>query len=88
MLVFALTGCSVVLIRKPVYHLLHITPDSPMWVHVLAIIFIGLPLYQIMLLAWGSIFGQWHYFIAYERKVLRRLTGRARLPVPATPPVP
>jgi len=82
LIVFSLAGSSLVWIREPVWHALGITSESPLWVKILAIVFITIPLYQVMLLAWGTVFGQWKFFWEFEKKSMGRLF-RKRSPKPA-----
>lgn len=79
LLVFALTGSTSVKIAKPVLDYLgfHRTtfPDGTLfsilyWVVRILIIF---PLYQVLLIAFGWLFGQFKFFWAFEKKMLARL---------------
>lgn len=73
-IVFAITGSSSVLIGRPIIELLGITKENlnPILYYVL---FVGISLvfYQILLVAFGWIFGQFTFFWEFEKKMLRRL---------------
>lgn len=71
MLVFACTGTTVVLIKKPLINLLFEDGVRPLWFQISYWIFI-LPFYNIILLCYGFIFGQFAFFWRYEQKMLRR----------------
>ncbi|MCO4823044.1 MAG: hypothetical protein KC469_13320 [Flavobacteriaceae bacterium] len=72
-LVFAITGSSSVFIGRPIIKLLGITKENlnPVLYWVLFII-IGLIVYQILLVIFGWLFGQFNFFWEFEKKMLRR----------------
>jgi len=75
---FSLAGMSVVFLRPTVMHWL-LPADSPTWMHVVLYILIVFPMYQILLLTYGALFGQFRFFWEKERKLalaLRRLVLR------------
>lgn len=74
LIVFACTGFSVLWIKKPLFAFLGIQ-TSGWWGFILYLIFI-LPLYQILLLAYGFIFGQFNFFWEFEKKTWRRMFGK------------
>lgn len=73
-LVFAITGSSSLYIGGPIIKLLGITKDNldPILYWVL-FIFIGLMFYQILLVLFGWLFGQFTFFWEMEKKILRKL---------------
>lgn len=72
-LVFAITGSSSVFVGRPIIELLGITKENlnPVIYWVLFII-IGLIFYQILLVFFGWLFGQFEFFWNFEKKMLRR----------------
>ena len=72
-IVFAITGSSSLYIGRPIINLLGITKENlnPVLYWVLFII-IGLIFYQILLVAFGWLFGQFQFFWSFEKKMLRR----------------
>ncbi|HAS35259.1 MAG TPA: hypothetical protein DCS15_02135 [Flavobacteriales bacterium] len=75
--VFACTGITVVYIKAPILNFLGISnPDGLLSIslYLLAV----LPLYQILLLAYGFVFGQFAFFWSYEKKFFNRLFGRKK----------
>ena len=68
LLVFTCTGSSII----PLKHLLGINSDATLGARVL--FYIGvLPIYNIMLLAYGFIFGQFRFFLNFEKKFFKRI---------------
>ncbi|MFT5473597.1 MAG: hypothetical protein ACI9OU_001467 [Candidatus Promineifilaceae bacterium] len=72
LIVFSVTGSTLLYVRQPVYDILGITETSPRWLKIVLCI----PLYQIMLLFWGAIFGQARFFWEFEKKSFRRMIGK------------
>ncbi|TCK69201.1 hypothetical protein DFQ05_0721 [Winogradskyella wandonensis] len=72
-IVFAITGSSSMFIGRPIIKLLGITKENlnPILYWVLFII-IGLIFYQILLVTFGWLFGQFQFFWNFEKKMLRR----------------
>lgn len=73
-IVFAVTGSSSLYVGRPIIKLLGITKENlnPILYWTLFII-IGLIFYQILLVTFGWLFGQFHFFWEFEKKMLRRL---------------
>ena len=72
-IVFAITGSSSVLIGRPIIRLLGITTENlnPVIYYALFIV-ISLIFYQILLVAFGWLFGQFNFFWHFEKKMLKR----------------
>nr|WP_321223797.1 DUF6787 family protein [uncultured Psychroserpens sp.] len=72
-IVFAVTGSSSMLVGKPIIRAIGITKENlnPILYWVLFII-IGLIFYQILLVTFGWLFGQFKFFWNFEKKMLRR----------------
>ncbi|WP_425075502.1 DUF6787 family protein [Psychroserpens sp. S379A] len=72
-IVFAITGSSSMYVGRPIMKLIGITKENlnPFIYWVLFII-IGLIFYQILLVAFGWLFGQFKFFWAFEKKMLKR----------------
>lgn len=77
LLAFSLAGMTVVRIKNPVLGLL-LPAHSPGWLRVTVYILVVMPLYQISLLAWGTLFGQFNFFWSKLKRLGRLLSGRAR----------
>jgi uncharacterized membrane-anchored protein len=73
LVVFALTGFTILFIKKPIFDFLGISMEKGgFWKTVLYLLLV-LPLYQIILLIWGFIFGQFSFFWEKEKEFFRRI---------------
>ena len=74
LLVFSITGSIAVWIAKPVLNLVGLDKEvvSP-WLFWPIRIFIIFPIYQILIVIIGALFGQFKFFWAFEKKMLVRL---------------
>ena len=74
LLVFSVTGSVAVWVAKPVLDLVGLDKEalSP-WVFWPIRIFIIFPIYQVLIVLIGAIFGQFKFFWAFEKKMLVRL---------------
>ena len=73
-LIFALTGSSSVFVGRPFIELLGVSKDNlHISVYYALFIVISLVFYQILLLLWGWILGQFDFFWRFEKKMLKRL---------------
>ncbi|MEN8885843.1 MAG: DUF6787 family protein [Winogradskyella sp.] len=72
-MVFAMTGSSSVFVGRPIIKFIGITKENlnPIIYWILFII-IGLIFYQILLVSFGWLFGQFKFFWEFEKKMLRR----------------
>jgi len=77
-IVFAITGSTAARISDPLMSFLGITKETASaWVYWPLRIFIIFPVYQILLLIVGWVFGQFNFFWKFEKKMLSRM-GFAR----------
>lgn len=76
LLVFACTGFTVMFLKKPVVAFFTGGEQSVMFT-VLYYILI-LPVYNVILLIYGALFGQFAFFWAFEKRMLARMFGRKR----------
>src|SRR5690349_6083629 len=61
LVVFACTGTTVLLIKRPLFEYWFPGGEKPLWANILYYVLI-LPIYNIMLLAYGFVFGQFRFF--------------------------
>ena len=74
LLVFSITGSVAVLVAKPVLDLVGLDKEAvSRWVFWPIRIFIIFPIYQVLIVLIGAIFGQFKFFWAFEKKMLVRL---------------
>ena len=74
---FSLAGPTMLLLGRPL--LRSILPEQPpLWLTVLAYLIVLAPLYQLLLLGYGALLGQFHFFWDKQKKLgrfLLRMTG-------------
>ncbi len=72
-IVFAITGSSSMLIGRPIIEFIGITQDNlNPFIYWILFVFIAIVFYQILLVTFGWLFGQFHFFWEFEKKMLRR----------------
>lgn len=74
LVVFSLAGSSILFVKDPLYRLLHIPANASLWIKIPVTILI----YQVLLLAWGAVFGHFSFFWAKEKRLFRLLFGWMR----------
>ncbi len=73
-IVFAITGSISARLAAPITHLIGLNPETISgWIYWPIRILIILPIYQILLVAIGWLFGQFNFFWAFEKKMLKRM---------------
>lgn len=72
LLVFACTGFTVMYTKRWLVQILQINTTGGVWVFNILII---LPLYQVILLIYGWIFGEFQFFWNFEKRMFLRLTA-------------
>lgn len=77
LVVFACTGTTVLLIKRPLFEYWFPDGEKPLWANILYYILI-LPIYNIMLLAYGFVFGQFKFFWDFEKRFFTRIIGKFR----------
>ena len=77
LVVFALTGTTVVLIKRPIVAFFAENGTRTTTFNVIYFICI-LPLYNLILLFYGSLLCQFYFFWAYEKKMIRRFKIKKR----------
>lgn len=70
-LVFAITGSTAAKFAAPVTDLVGITSDMGWYVYWPVRILIIFPLYQVLLVFFGWLFGEFQFFWNFEKKMLR-----------------
>ncbi|MFY0685967.1 MAG: hypothetical protein JXQ90_02320 [Cyclobacteriaceae bacterium] len=82
LIVFACTGTTVVYLKKPIIDLIMGDAVQPTWFKVATWIII-FPLYNVILLFYGFVFGQFEFFWAYEKKMIGRFKRKKHVAVEA-----
>lgn len=78
-IVFAVTGSSSVYVAKPVLKWIGLQPDTfsggwwGPWIYWTLRILLIFPIYQVLLVLFGWLFGQFSFFWNLEKKMLKRM---------------
>ena len=72
LLVFACTGTTVLFLKKPLFHYLFSQGSIPSIATVIYYVLI-LPIYNLFLLFYGLLFGQFKFFWDFEKKFFNRI---------------
>lgn len=77
LLVFSLTGTTILLIKKPLLLIAFPEGDHPLWFSILYYILI-LPIYNVFLLVYGALLGQFNFFWEFEKRFFNRMFGKKK----------
>ena len=69
LIVFALTGMTVVWLRPIIFQVIGIE-NANGWLKTISYLVLVFPLYQVLLLAYGFVFGQFSFFWEKEKKLV------------------
>lgn len=69
LVVFSLAGMSILPVRKLIFHLLHFDGQTPVWLKTIVWLLVVFPAYQIFLLLYGALLGQFRFFWEKEKKM-------------------
>lgn len=75
LMVFACTGTTVLFLKEPVLSLFA-PEEERSWVFTLLYYLFILPIYNVILLIYGFLFGQFHFFWEFEKRTFRRMFRR------------
>ncbi len=74
LVVFAITGSCSALLSKPVLELFGVVKGQVSnWVYYPLYIILIFPIYQVLLVSFGFLLGQFTFFWAFEKKMLRSM---------------
>jgi hypothetical protein len=80
LIVFTLAGSTAVMLRKSFFSLIGFDGHTALWLKAVAYILFLFPAYQVLLLVYGTLLGQFRFFWAKERRMLlavrKVFTGR------------
>ena len=77
LLVFALTGTTVLFIKTPIIDFI-VGENEKNWIHSVIYFILILPIYNILLLIYGFVFGQFKFFWEFEKKFFKRMMFRKK----------
>lgn len=72
LIVFACTGFTVLFLKRPIFAYLFPDGDKPLWASIIYYIVI-FPVYNVFLLFYGFVFGQFKFFWEFEKKFFNRM---------------
>ena len=73
-LVFAITGSCATKLAAPITSFIGLDSETTSaWLYWTARIFLIFPIYQVLLVAFGWLFGQFRFFWNFEKKMIHRL---------------
>ena len=73
LLVFSLTGSTVVLIRPLIFEWFNYDGQTSMWIKTVTYIVLIFPMYQILILVFGALLGQFSFFWEKEKKLFKAI---------------
>jgi hypothetical protein len=73
LVVFAITGTTTVYVKNFIFNLAGVTPETHLLFRIPFYIIVILSVYNILLLLVGAIFGQFSFFLGFEKKFFSRL---------------
>ena len=73
MIVFALAGFSILHIRRFLFPLLGIAAEDPFWLKTIVWLVAIFPVYNIFLLLFAALFGQFDFFWQRIKKTLKKI---------------
>lgn len=78
MVVFAITGFSSLFARRLIFPLIGVEAADPFWYKTIIWLLTIFPVYNILLLTYAALFGQFHFFWGFFKKMMRRfIPGRS-----------
>lgn len=77
LIVFACTGFTVLFIKRPLFEYWFPGGDKPVWASALYWILI-FPVYNLILLFYGFVFGQFQFFWEFEKRFFNRMIKNFR----------
>jgi hypothetical protein len=72
LVVFAITGSTTVYLKRIIFDWLQITSETPLLIKIPVYIIVILTVYNILLLIVGFIFGQFRFFLEFEKRFFSR----------------
>ena len=73
LIVFSLTGMTVVYVRPILFSWFGYDEQTPFWIKTITYILLIFPMYQILILVYGTLFGQFAFFWEKEKKLFKAI---------------
>ncbi|TVQ06698.1 MAG: diacylglyceryl transferase [Bacteroidetes bacterium] len=74
--IFSITGSSTLIARRYIFEWMGISAETNLWVTIPLYLLIIFPVYQLLFLFFGAIFGQFRFVWEFEKKMLSRFNCR------------
>ena len=74
LVVFSLTGMTVVAIRPVIFSWFGFGELTPLWLKTITYVLLIFPMYQILILVYGALLGQFAFFWEKEKKLFKALS--------------
>lgn len=78
LLTFTCTGSTVAFLRRTIFEVLGVGPDTHWAAKTGIYLVVVFPLYQVLILIYGALFGQFTFFWNYEKKMLSRFRRKRK----------
>ena len=75
LVVFALTGTTVLFLKEPLFSAMGLTDKWSSTTQMMVYLITVVPLYQLLLLIYAALLGQFSFFWEYEKRTFRRISG-------------
>ena len=79
LIVFACTGFTVLYLKEPVLSLIA-SKEERSWLFALVYYILILPIYNVILLFYGLLFGQFSFFLKFEKRIFSKIVGKKKAP--------
>lgn len=80
LIVFSITGSASAWVSKPFAEWMGLSNEMmPMWLFTLVRLIIIFPIYNLILIIIGTLFGQFKFFWAFEKKMFSRFVPKKNL---------
>lgn len=76
--IFAITGSSTLFVKRPVFDFLGFDPSTSWWIVIPVYLLTITPAYFVILLFYGTIFGQFKFFWEFEKKMFRSFNRKKK----------
>ncbi|MEM8566782.1 MAG: DUF6787 family protein [Bacteroidota bacterium] len=79
LIVFACNGFTVLFLKEPVLSII-LPKEDRNWLFTIAYYVLILPIYNVILLVYGFLFGQFRFFWEFEKRTFSRMFGKKKAP--------
>ncbi len=77
-IVFSITGMTVVIVRPIVFSWFHYDENTSIWLKTITYLLLIFPMYQTLILVYGALLGQFSFFWEKEKKLFRLIARSFR----------